>query len=115
MLLSDAPDNAPTRRRVPQQATGLQLRYKSGNSGDASSAQPPSGKNARGSEIQLHQVLDRRQEIDTAAEVVVHCRSGARSAGAIRQLRAHGYDRLTNLKGGIKAWAEEIDPSMATY
>jgi adenylyltransferase/sulfurtransferase len=65
--------------------------------------------------IPLDQVLDRRSEIDPLADVVIHCRSGSRSAGAIRQLRAHGFDRLLNLKGGIRGWAEEIDPDMATY
>jgi len=65
--------------------------------------------------IPLDQVVDRRDEIPADAEVIVHCRSGSRSAGAIRQLRAYGYDRLVNLKGGIKGWAEEIDPGMATY
>ena len=65
--------------------------------------------------IPLDQVLDRRDEIDADSDVVVHCRSGSRSAGAIRQLRAHGYDRLMNLKGGIRGWAEDVDPSMPTY
>jgi sulfur-carrier protein adenylyltransferase/sulfurtransferase len=46
---------------------------------------------------------------------VVYCRSGARSAGAVRQLRAHGFDRIWNLKGGINAWAEQVDPAMPTY
>jgi molybdopterin/thiamine biosynthesis adenylyltransferase/rhodanese-related sulfurtransferase/molybdopterin converting factor small subunit len=65
--------------------------------------------------IPLAEVLERRAEIPMDADVIVHCRSGSRSAGAIRQLRAHGYDRLYNLKGGIKGWAEEIDPSMPIY
>jgi adenylyltransferase/sulfurtransferase len=65
--------------------------------------------------IPLDQMLDRRDEIDPNADVVVYCRSGSRSAGAIRQLRGYGYDRLLNLKGGIKGWAEEIDTDMATY
>jgi sulfur-carrier protein adenylyltransferase/sulfurtransferase len=65
--------------------------------------------------IPLDQVLDRRDEIDADAEVVVYCRSGARSAGAIRQLHAAGFERLLNLKGGIKAWAETVDPSMPVY
>ena len=48
--------------------------------------------------------------------VVIHCRSGARSANAIRFLQEnHGYTNLYNLKGGILAWASEIDTSMATY
>lgn len=65
--------------------------------------------------IPLDEVLERRGELDPDAEVVVHCRSGSRSAGVIRQLRAHGYHRLINLKGGIRAWAEEIEPEMPTY
>jgi sulfur-carrier protein adenylyltransferase/sulfurtransferase len=65
--------------------------------------------------IPLDQVVDRRAEIDPTAETVIYCRSGSRSAGALRQLRAHGYDHLANLKGGIRAWAEEVDPSMPTY
>jgi sulfur-carrier protein adenylyltransferase/sulfurtransferase len=65
--------------------------------------------------IPLDQVLERQGEIDPAAEVVLYCRSGARSAGAARQLSANGYDRVLNLKGGIKAWAEDVDPSLPTY
>ena len=65
--------------------------------------------------IPLDQVLDRKAEIDPNTDVVVHCRSGSRSAGAIRQLRSHGYERLMNLKGGIRGWAEDVDPSMPTY
>jgi sulfur-carrier protein adenylyltransferase/sulfurtransferase len=65
--------------------------------------------------IPLDQVLDRADEIDADADVVIYCRSGSRSAGAVRQLRAGGHDRLFNLKGGIRAWAEEVDPSLPTY
>ncbi|HEX6133276.1 MAG TPA: molybdopterin-synthase adenylyltransferase MoeB [Longimicrobiales bacterium] len=65
--------------------------------------------------IPLDQVLERRDEIDRSTDVVIYCRSGSRSAGAIRQLRAHGYERLFNLRGGIRSWAQEIDPAMAMY
>jgi sulfur-carrier protein adenylyltransferase/sulfurtransferase len=65
--------------------------------------------------IPLDQLHERRDEIDRDAEIVVYCRSGARSAGAVRQLQAHGYSRIWNLKGGINAWAEQIDPAMPTY
>jgi len=65
--------------------------------------------------IPLDQVLDRKDEIDPNADIVLHCRSGARSAGALKQLRQHGFSRMWNLKGGIRAWASEIDPDMATY
>jgi rhodanese-related sulfurtransferase len=48
--------------------------------------------------------------------VVVHCRSGARSAKAIAFLQLqHGFENLYNLRGGILAWATEIDPSVPTY
>jgi sulfur-carrier protein adenylyltransferase/sulfurtransferase len=65
--------------------------------------------------IPLDQVIDRSDEISRDADVVVYCRSGSRSAGAIRQLRQHGFSRLWNLKGGINAWAEHVDPSLPTY
>jgi sulfur-carrier protein adenylyltransferase/sulfurtransferase len=65
--------------------------------------------------IPLDQVLERRSEIDRDAEIVIYCRSGSRSAGAVRQLQAHGYSRIWNLQGGMNAWAEQIDPDMATY
>ena len=56
------------------------------------------------------------EKIKKDVPVVVHCRSGARSANAIRFLQEqHGYTNLYNLKGGILAWAKEIDTSMATY
>ena len=50
-------------------------------------------------------------------EVVVHCRSGVRSADVIAMLGEAGYDydRLYNLDGGILAWAREIDTSLPTY
>lgn len=48
-------------------------------------------------------------------EIVIHCRSGARSAMACMQLAGLGFGQLYNLEGGILAWAREIDPSMPTY
>lgn len=49
-------------------------------------------------------------------KVVVHCRSGARSGNIVQWLeKNHGYTNLYNLKGGILAWAREIDPDMPTY
>ena len=47
-------------------------------------------------------------------EIVVHCRSGGRSANVVDFLRANGYNAV-NLSGGILAWAREIDPSLKTY
>jgi adenylyltransferase/sulfurtransferase len=53
-------------------------------------------------------------ELDPATPLVVYCRSGARSAMAVEKLRETGFDAI-NLKGGILAWAEEVDESMPTY
>ncbi|MCC8424602.1 rhodanese-like domain-containing protein [Mucilaginibacter sp. UR6-11] len=47
--------------------------------------------------------------------VVVMCRSGKRSAAAIMQLEQLGYTNLSNLQGGILAWAAEIDPDLSVY
>lgn len=53
------------------------------------------------------------REVD---KVVIHCRSGARSANLINQLQQlRGYENLYNLDGGILAWSKEIDPSKPTY
>ena len=55
-------------------------------------------------------------QIPDDREVIVHCRSGIRSADSIRFLQQVGYkNKLVNLEGGILAWAREIDPTMATY
>ncbi|MDX1993134.1 MAG: molybdopterin-synthase adenylyltransferase MoeB [bacterium] len=56
-------------------------------------------------------------EIPRDREIIVHCRSGKRSADVIDMLATIGYDKdkLVNLTGGILAWAQEIDPSLPTY
>lgn len=61
------------------------------------------------------QVLERMGELDTAAEIVVQCRSGVRSANIILQLKKHGFRKLLNLEGGINRWAAEVDPSLPRY
>jgi adenylyltransferase/sulfurtransferase len=59
--------------------------------------------------IPLGSILDHANEIPRDKQVVVHCRSGARSATAIRELENRfGFDNLSNLKGGIIAWQNEI-------
>ncbi len=64
----------------------------------------------------LGQVTDFESEISRDKKVIVHCRSGARSTNAIMLLQdMYGFDNLYNLKGGITAWAKEIDPSVAIY
>lgn len=55
-------------------------------------------------------------KISKTKQVVIHCRSGARSGNMVQWLeKNHGFTNLYNLKGGIKAWATEIDTTMPTY
>ena len=61
-------------------------------------------------------VPERVADIPRDRPVVVHCRSGVRSARIIRMLEdEHGYDNLLNLKGGILAWQEQVNPALARY
>ncbi|GAP05837.1 dinucleotide-utilizing enzyme [Anaerolinea thermolimosa] len=60
------------------------------------------------------QVLSRLGELDASKEWVVFCRTGDRSARVVKALRERGF-RAVNLKGGINAWAEQVDPSMKRY
>lgn len=61
-------------------------------------------------------VPERVDDIPRDRPVVVHCRSGVRSARIIRMLEdEHGYDNLLNLKGGILAWQEQVNPALARY
>ena len=60
--------------------------------------------------------MKRIDEIEQNKDVVFHCRSGQRSAEAIRMIEdKFGYENLYNLEGGILAWAEKIDTSLAKY
>ncbi|MCH7516580.1 MAG: hypothetical protein IIB08_05590, partial [Bacteroidetes bacterium] len=63
----------------------------------------------------LAELLDKRDAIKSDRDVVVYCRSGVRSANAIRILQDLGFENLYNLKGGILAYAREIDPSLPQY
>ena len=66
--------------------------------------------------IPLGQVLVRISEIDPNRETVVHCKMGGRSAKAIEALQRSGFTgRLMNLKGGITAWSNEVDPTVPKY
>lgn len=65
--------------------------------------------------IPLGEVAQRANELDTADDIVVHCKMGGRSAKAIRILQQMGFKKLRNLKGGIQAWSEEVDPSVPKY
>ncbi len=61
------------------------------------------------------EVPNRLAEIDREREVVVHCKSGGRSQQIAEFLKQAGYERVTNLAGGILAWSDQIDPSVPKY
>jgi adenylyltransferase/sulfurtransferase len=68
--------------------------------------------------IPLGELPKRLSEIPSgpdAPDVIVHCKSGVRSAKAVNFMREHGFTRVQNLKGGILAWVARIDPSLPTY
>jgi adenylyltransferase/sulfurtransferase len=65
--------------------------------------------------LPLPELPQRLGELDKEREMIVHCKSGARSAKAIALLRQQGFTKLRNLKGGILAWAEHVDPAMPRY
>jgi rhodanese-related sulfurtransferase len=66
--------------------------------------------------IPLATVIDNKDQISRDKKVIVHCRSGKRSAAAIMELeKQFGFDNLYNLKGGIMAWSDEIDPTVPKY
>ncbi len=58
---------------------------------------------------------ERVSELARARSLVVFCRAGSRSADAVRTLLDLGFDRVQSLKGGINAWAEQVDPSQPVY
>jgi len=57
----------------------------------------------------------RLSELDPSREMIVHCKSGVRSAKAVAFLREQGFMKARNLKGGILEWAAKIDKTMPTY
>jgi len=65
--------------------------------------------------IPLGQLAARLSELDSAQEMVVFCKSGSRSARALELLVGAGFRKVKNLKGGINAWAREVDPTQPVY
>ncbi len=55
------------------------------------------------------------KELDSAEEMVLYCHKGIRSRNALELLRVAGFKKVKSLKGGVDAWAEKVDPSMARY
>lgn len=66
--------------------------------------------------IPMGDIMNRINEIKTDVPVIIHCRSGARSGNVVNALESQkGFTNLHNLKGGILAWADEIDHSLEKY
>lgn len=71
--------------------------------------------NIEGDLIPLGEIMTSTERLEKEKDVVLLCRTGKRSAVAIDALQKQGFDNLYNLKGGIHAWAKEIDPKLPTY
>lgn len=65
--------------------------------------------------IPLGELPERVAELNTADQIVVHCKMGGRSSKAVEFLRSVGFRKVKNLVGGINAWAEEVDKTLAKY
>ncbi len=63
----------------------------------------------------MHSVPERIEELEPDADIVCICHHGARSASVAAFLERNGFSQLTNLTGGIHAWAMQVDQSMPTY
>src|ERR1700678_3321540 len=68
--------------------------------------------NIGGHLIPLGELSRRAAELDSSRDIVAHCRSGKRSAEAVDFLRKAGFRKIWNLKGGILAWSDDVDPSV---
>lgn len=65
--------------------------------------------------IPLGELPSRIHELDSADEIVIHCKSGMRSAKAVQLLQQSGFRKVWNVKGGIEAWSNEIDTRVPKY
>ncbi|MBI4167249.1 MAG: molybdopterin-synthase adenylyltransferase MoeB [Acidobacteria bacterium] len=65
--------------------------------------------------IPLGEVARRMNELNSADDIVVHCKSGMRSARAVELLMQSGFRKIHNLRGGILAWSDQVDPSVPKY
>jgi len=65
--------------------------------------------------IPLGQLAARLSELDSAEEMVIFCKSGGRSARGLELLASAGFKKVKNLKGGINAWAREVDTNLPVY
>ena len=71
--------------------------------------------NLNGHLIPLNDLPKRVSELDPSKDMVVHCRSGGRSAKAVEFLQQQGFTKAKNLAGGVLAWSDRVDPKMPKY
>jgi sulfur-carrier protein adenylyltransferase/sulfurtransferase len=71
--------------------------------------------NINGHLIPLGELPRRVHELDSAREIIAHCKSGKRSAQAVDFLKQAGFRKIYNLHGGILSWSTEVDPSVPRY
>jgi adenylyltransferase/sulfurtransferase len=65
--------------------------------------------------IPLGELPKRLNELNPDADIVAHCKSGMRSAKAVDLLKQNGFKRVRNMKGGILAWSDKVDPTVPKY
>ena len=66
--------------------------------------------------IPLGEIVKRMNELDPKRELILQCKMGGRSAKALEMLKAAGYSGpMKNLRGGITAWSNEVDPKVPKY
>lgn len=118
-LTRPAASRGPSMPTVPEiTVTDLKARIDAGERPFVLDVRQPDeydAANIGGALIPLGELPDRLGEIEAHrgdAVLVVHCRSGSRSARAVEMLRAHGFENAVNLQGGIHAWSDLIDPSL---
>ncbi len=68
--------------------------------------------NIDGHLIPFKELPQRLHELNPAQQIIVHCQMGGRSSRAVAFLQEQGFKHVSNLRGGIKAWVNEIDPSL---
>src|SRR3989440_7495048 len=116
--ITQQPETKPTMEEIT--ATELKQRLDQGDDIQIIDVREPHeyeiGQLPNSKLIPLGQVLNRMNEIDADRETVVHCKMGGRSAKAIDALQRSGFPgKLVNLKGGITAWSDEVDPRVPKY
>jgi adenylyltransferase/sulfurtransferase len=112
-------EEAPVDRSVPEiQVEELKRRLDAGDDLFVLDVREPHEYqicNINGYLIPLGDLPKRVSELDSSREIVAHCRSGVRSAKAVDFLKQAGFRKVTNLAGGILAWADRVDPKMPKY